>query len=304
MRRAFSTPINHRYLSIHRLTRNNSATATNTAAAAAEAAAATSYQDNANSIFQWSSTRQCLSRREKKNPATAFPAFAYSSQCFTTRIIHRCFTCGTRPASLASSPFDPEKTKTMSSPFARGGGPGQQQNTTATATTHAATNNQPRRRKEFVPRKAAVELTERARLFFKKLLSNPPRAEIIGLLLNYDQSTTGEPRMVFSFSFVTANDLERMTLAHNGSAPPEGVSLEVLEEPVVIRKGGGDGSDKTSTRIVPKSPAQSKDDGLPKLYVSGNAFLKVLGARVDVDPEGDLTPILFDKEGNRMDPNA
>jgi hypothetical protein len=201
-------------------------------------------------------------------------------------------TTTARPAQLALSPFDPEKAKTQSSPFAGGGGPGQ-------------TNNRPRRRrKEFVPRKAAVELTERARLFFKKLLSNPPRAEIIGVLLNYDQSTTGEPRMVFSFSFVTANELERMTLAHNGSAPPEGVSLEVLEEPVVIRKGGGEGSDETSTRIVPKSPAQSKDDGLPKLYVSGNAFLKVLGATVDVDPKGDLTPILTDKQGNRMDPNA
>jgi hypothetical protein len=31
--------------------------------------------------------------------------------------------------------------------------------------------------------------------------------------------------------------------------------------------------------------------------------MKVLGAKVDVDME-TLTPILYDKEGNKMDPNA
>jgi hypothetical protein len=222
------------------------------------------------------------------------------------------FTSTTRPtAAAASSPFDPEKPrKEMSSPFAAaaaaaGGGAGQ--NTTTTTTTRATTITKgKRRRKEFIPRKAAVELTERARLFFQRLLSNPPRAEIIGILLNYDQSTTGEPRMVFSFSFVTAEDIERLSLAHNGSAPPEGVSLEVVEEQVVapIRGKGGGRAAAAATRLVPKSPSESKDDGLPKLYVSGNAFLKVLGATVDVDPKGDLTPILFDKQGNRMDPNS
>jgi hypothetical protein len=216
----------------------------------------------------------------------------------------RFFTSGTRPALLAaaSSPFDPDTKTRLQSPFA-GGGPGQTTHTTPTQ--HSQNPPTRRRRKEFVPRKAAVELTERARLFFQKLLSHPPRAEIIGILLNYDQSTTGEPRMVFSFSFVTAQDLERLSLAHNGSAPPEGVSLEMVEEQVPVGLvRGGDGEGAGETRLVPKSPAASKDDGLPKLYVSGNAFLKVLGATVDVDPKGDLTPILFDKQGNRMDPNA
>jgi hypothetical protein len=45
------------------------------------------------------------------------------------------------------------------------------------------------------------------------------------------------------------------------------------------------------------------DDGKPKLYVHHNAFLKVLGATVDVDMD-TITPVLYDKEGNQMDPNA
>ena len=50
----------------------------------------------------------------------------------------------------------------------------------------------------------------------------------------------------------------------------------------------------------PKSPQDSIDDGLPKLYVHHNAFMKVLGAKVDVDTE-TITPILYDKEGFEMD---
>lgn len=54
---------------------------------------------------------------------------------------------------------------------------------------------------------------------------------------------------------------------------------------------------------TPKSPRETLDDGLPKLYVHHNAFIKVLGAKVDVDME-NITPILYDKEGFEMDPNA
>jgi len=136
----------------------------------------------------------------------------------------------------------------------------------------------PKKRKKrlFIPRKAAVELTDKARNFFQLLLENPPRPDIIGIMLNYDQSKTGEPRMVFSFDFVTPDDI---------TPDDEGVSLQVLE----------DGS--------PKLPADSMNDGLPKLYVSHNAFLKVLGAKLDVDTR-EVEPILYDKEGNLMDPNA
>ena len=74
-------------------------------------------------------------------------------------------------------------------------------------------------------------------------------------------------------------------LIHISFVPFRRVSLELL----------GDGS--------PKPPKESFHDGLPKLYIHRDAFLKVLGATVDVDME-TITPILFDREGNRMDPNA
>jgi hypothetical protein len=132
-----------------------------------------------------------------------------------------------------------------------------------------------RTRKTIIPRKAAVQMTPKARKFFTLLLENPP-ADKIGVMLHYDQSNTGEPRMVFSFDFCSAADL---------GPDDEGVSLRVL----------ADG-------ITPVPPVDSLTDGLPKLYVSGNAFLKVLGATVDVDIE-TMTPLLVDREGNPMDPN-
>lgn len=159
----------------------------------------------------------------------------------------------------ASSPFDPKAGATASS--------------NASPKTHTPSAAKKKLRK-FVPRKAAVELTDKSRGFFRRLLENPPRPEIVGVLLNYDQSSSGEPRMVFSFQFVTQDDV--------GDA--EGVSLEV----------DADGK--------PKPPAESWDDGLPKLYVHPNAFLKVLGATVDVDTD-KAEPILYDREGNKMDPN-
>jgi hypothetical protein len=140
-------------------------------------------------------------------------------------------------------------------------------------------------RRSFVPSKAAVQLTEKARKFFKLLLENPPRSGVIGIMLNYDQSQSGEPRMVFSFSFVTAEEID--------PDQDEGVSLELIES--IDAQG--------KATMVPKPPAESRADGLPKLYVHHNAFLKVLGATIDVDTES-VTPILYDREGNRMDPNA
>lgn len=52
----------------------------------------------------------------------------------------------------------------------------------------------------------------------------------------------------------------------------------------------------------PKSPRDALDDGLPKLWVHHNAFIKVLGCTVDVDTE-NITPILYDKEGFEKDAN-
>lgn len=92
--------------------------------------------------------------------------------------------------------------------------------------------------------------------------------------------------MVFSFSFVSADEID--------FDQDEGVSLELVEQ--IDKKD-------LSTHLVPKPPAESRDDGLPKLYVHHNGFLKVLGATVDVDI-ATITPILYDREGNRMDPNS
>lgn len=58
----------------------------------------------------------------------------------------------------------------------------------------------------FVPRKAPVNLTEKSRLFFKALLENASPS-VAGVMLNYHQSSSGEPRMVFSFGFVKAEDV-------------------------------------------------------------------------------------------------
>jgi hypothetical protein len=162
------------------------------------------------------------------------------------------------PSSLREkSPFDPSST---------------------TSTPSAPTTKAQKKLRSFVPRKAAVNLSDKSRTLFKRLLENPSRPEIVGVLLNYDQSGTGEPRMVFSFSFVTKEDLAGKFL------DAEGVSLELDE------KGN------------PKSPQDSLNDGLPKLYVDRNAFLKVLGATVDVDVD-TMAPVLHDREGNKLDPN-
>lgn len=117
-------------------------------------------------------------------------------------------------------------------------------------------------------------MTPESRLAFKSLLAGAPE-EVTGIMLRYGQSLTGEPRMVFSFGYVRVNEV---------GEEDEGVSLEVLP----------DGT--------PKLPSDSQDDGRPKLFVSRDALLKVLGCTVDIGE--DMTPILRDKEGNVMDPNA
>jgi hypothetical protein len=53
---------------------------------------------------------------------------------------------------------------------------------------------------------------------------------------------------------------------------------------------------------TPKPPKDSLDDGLPKLYVSHNGFMKVLGCTLDIDQE--MKPVLHDSQGNEVDPNV
>ena len=84
-------------------------------------------------------------------------------------------------------------SSSSSSPFAHGGHGGQ-------------TTKRKKKKKQFVPRKAAVALTEQSRTFFRKLLEN--NAQVDGIILKYEQSSTGEPRMVFSFDFVKLEQLQ------------------------------------------------------------------------------------------------
>lgn len=130
-----------------------------------------------------------------------------------------------------------------------------------------------------MPRKAALGLTPKARDLFQKIIAATSSE---GIILKYELSTQHALRMAFKFDLIKDMKTEL-------TAQDEGVSLEVLE----------DGT--------PKLPSESWDDNLPKLYIHHNAFMKVLGGTLDVDfnPEtGDMTPKLFDREGNEMDPNA
>jgi len=144
-----------------------------------------------------------------------------------------------------------------------------------------------------IPRKAPIKFTSKARKFFKSLLehkikSNGSDDAIVGIMLKYKQSQTGEPRMVYTFDFVKQNQITKRD---------EPVSLEVVKSSEDEDGSGGQHEE------IPKSPEDSIDDGLPKLYIHQHAFLKVLGCTIDID-EVNLTPILFDREGNVLDPNA
>jgi hypothetical protein len=152
------------------------------------------------------------------------------------------------------------------------------------ATANSAASSTPR--VSFVPQKAPVKMTPKARKFFKGLLAHNMESnkETIGIMLRYRQSQTGEPRMVFTFDFVTQNQI---------SDKDEPVSLELVESI------GSDG-EKEET---PKLPQDSYDDGLPKLFIHEHAFMKVLGCTIDINTL-DLTPVLYDREGNLCDPNA
>lgn len=73
------------------------------------------------------------------------------------------------------------------------------------STTGSNDTIRPLNKQKFVPRKAAVTLSEQTRVFFKDLLADNPEKD--GIMLHYKQSSTGEPRMVFSFAFVVQEDI-------------------------------------------------------------------------------------------------
>jgi hypothetical protein len=167
-----------------------------------------------------------------------------------------------------------------------------------TAEEATLSSSLPKKRRRSAPssrlkmRKPPVTLTAPARIFFRQLLmSTTIRDDVIGILLDYHQSTSGQPRMVYSFRFVTATDID-----------------ESLDESVPLweeEEKHDDNDEAHNNEDGPKtiSTSASSSSSHPKLYVHHNAFLKVLGATLDVDV-ATVTPILYDREGNLMDPNA
>jgi hypothetical protein len=132
-----------------------------------------------------------------------------------------------------------------------------------------------------IPRKAAISITPKARTILKQII-NITKSQ--GILLKYEISSQHALRMAFKFVLIKdiSNEININT--------DEGISLEVLDD-----------------GITPKSPMDSYNDNLPKLYISQNAFMKVLGGTLDVDinvETGDMIPRLIDREGHDMDPNA
>lgn len=175
--------------------------------------------------------------------------------------------------------------------------------------TSSSLGTKPKAKRSFIPRKAPVKLTPPARKFFKILIeqklkqedqlkvggngdgvdNDKPPSPYIGIMLKYQQSNTGEPRMVYTFDYVTQDQI---------SSQDEPVSLEIIE----TVSSTNDDNEKDEEEI-PKPPEESINDGLPKLYIHQHAFLKVLGSTIDLDMK-TFAPILFDKEGNELDPNA
>jgi hypothetical protein len=144
-------------------------------------------------------------------------------------------------------------------------------------------NVQRTERRSFIPKKAPLELTETARKFFLELIEvetspdTDPSHIIKGIVLRYEQSLTGEPRMTFTFNFIREKEITPQDF--------ETVSLEVME----------DGS--------PMPPALSMMDDKPKLYIHKSAFMKVLGATLDVVMD-EYQIVLYDRNGDFLDPNV
>eukprot|EP00573_Skeletonema_grethae_P011426 CAMPEP_0201709708 /NCGR_PEP_ID=MMETSP0578-20130828/58244_1 /ASSEMBLY_ACC=CAM_ASM_000663 /TAXON_ID=267565 /ORGANISM="Skeletonema grethea, Strain CCMP 1804" /LENGTH=190 /DNA_ID=CAMNT_0048198695 /DNA_START=61 /DNA_END=633 /DNA_ORIENTATION=+ len=148
------------------------------------------------------------------------------------------------------------------------------------SSSFSSSPGKPTKMKTMIPRKAALHLTPKAREIFRKLIEATSSE---GIKLKYEMSSQHALRMAFKFDLI--KDVKK-ELSHED----EGVSLEVLED-----------------GVTPKPPAESWNDNLPKLYIDSGAFMKVLGGKLDVkiNPEtGDIIPLLFDREGNEMDPNA
>jgi hypothetical protein len=64
------------------------------------------------------------------------------------------------------------------------------------------TQEHKRTKKVFIPIKAAVNVTSKAREYLKLLIANSPKERTKGIMINYEQGSDGSPRMVFTFNFL------------------------------------------------------------------------------------------------------
>ena len=139
-------------------------------------------------------------------------------------------------------------------------------NDTDASATREETESKPKRR-AIVARKPAISLTPKSRKFFQALLEYDTRDDIAGIMLRYQQHGGGEPRMVFSFDFVTKDKVDPM------------------DEPVSLIEGEDNASGSKF-----------------KIFVHRDAFMKVLGSTVDLNDENGL-PRLLNRDGDELDPN-
>lgn len=128
-------------------------------------------------------------RTNRRSAVASLGAFANCAPLLSPRMSR------TDCRSFSSSPSPTD----LKSPFA-----------SYSPSSSSSQRRRPRRKLKFVPQKAAVALTPKARNFFRALLENTSDDQVVGIMLNYHQSSTGEPRMVFSFDFCKANQLTEM----------------------------------------------------------------------------------------------
>ncbi|GMH88501.1 hypothetical protein TrVE_jg6973 [Triparma verrucosa] len=120
-----------------------------------------------------------------------------------------------------------------------------------------------RPRRRFKPLKPACDISPSAVEYLSKLCKVGPEGSR-GVMVKFTHSTGGQPRMVFSLSFINENEIEKQEELGGG---------EIVDIP---------GSDKI-------------------LYVHSTAFLKVLGSNVEMQNE-EL--VFLDKEGFKIDPSS
>ena len=66
------------------------------------------------------------------------------------------------------------------------------------------------KRRGLVARKEPINVTDKGRKFFLTALESTSRSDVVGIILRYQQHSSGDPRMVFSFDFVSENELHKL----------------------------------------------------------------------------------------------